>query len=282
MSRWVCPCVFPHQPLLRFEGSIICPPIFFEPLLLNSVMAAVWNMNTENVEHIKGFALSLFLYLTSSASLMCARMSVCMQMCACVCLRTDNPRGGLLPLGFRSDQSRVCQFAGTQTASLYTLCTEQRGRERVGERHQHRAGERGLGRAAKIRKHHAVLNRGYVEVRKPQWALLLTRIPIQEQPKGTELKSGLCQQGQTVAWLKKTRLSHLSLKNYPEVCSWRGVQPVMVVRFTAAWYILFEVNLALIQYCQETYQCPGWLSEEKWSISFTRAFLKLAQKEYQK
>lgn len=40
--------------------------------------------------------------------------------------------------------------------------------ERAGERHQRGAGDRGSGRAAKIRKHHSVLNRGYVEVRKPQ------------------------------------------------------------------------------------------------------------------
>lgn len=237
-------------------------------------------------EHRKCWAHQRLRSLPFSLSHIICLSDVCENECvhANVCVRLSThrqPERRTVAPGVQiwSKQSlSVCRYTNSQ--SVHTA--QNREGERVGERHQHRAGERGLGRAAKIRKHHAVLNRGYVEVRKPQWALLLTRIPIQEQPKGTELKSGLCQQGQTVAWLKKTRLSHLSLKNYPEVCSWRGVQPVMVVRFTAAWYILFEVNLALIQYCQETYQCPGWLSEEKWSISFTRAFLKLAQKEYQK
>lgn len=36
----------------------------------------------------------------------------------------------MLPPGLGPDQSRVCQFAGTQTASLYTHSTEQRERER--------------------------------------------------------------------------------------------------------------------------------------------------------
>lgn len=242
-------------------------------------MFEIW---TQKMLSTSKASLSPFFSISHHLPLWCVREWVC----ACECVRAS-------VYAQTTREEDCCPWGSdlikAESVSLQVhkqpVCThsaQNREGERVGERHQHRAGERGLGRAAKIRKHHAVLNRGYVEVRKPQWALLLTRIPIQEQPKGTELKSGLCQQGQTVAWLKKTRLSHLSLKNYPEVCSWRGVQPVMVVRFTAAWYILFEVNLALIQYCQETYQCPGWLSEEKWSISFTRAFLKLAQEEYQK
>lgn len=76
----------------------------------------------------------------------------------------------MLPPGLGPDQSGVCQFAGTQTASLYTHLTHTLRTD--GERRRHREEGGGSGRAAEIRKHHSALNRGYVEVRKPQQALL--------------------------------------------------------------------------------------------------------------
>lgn len=54
-------------------------------------------------------------------------------MCVCVgeCFRQQERRASSTsPLGLRSDQRRVCQFAGTQTASPYTYCREGRERER--------------------------------------------------------------------------------------------------------------------------------------------------------
>lgn len=61
-----------------------------------------------------------------------------------------------------------------------THTAQNRERESGGERHRHRQGEGGLGRAAEIRKHHSVLNQGYVEVRKPLRALLLTHLSMKE------------------------------------------------------------------------------------------------------
>ena len=55
-----------------------------------------------------------------------------------------------------------------------THCTEQRGGDAEWEREV-------WGRAVEIRKHQSVLNQGYVEVRKPQRALLLTHLDMKHQ-----------------------------------------------------------------------------------------------------
>lgn len=50
-------------------------------------------------------------------------------MCLCVCARTQATREEgqwCVAPGLRPDQSRVCQSAGTQTASLYTPGTAER------------------------------------------------------------------------------------------------------------------------------------------------------------
>ena len=66
-----------------------------------------------------------------------------------------------------------------------THTAQNREGERGGERHRHREGDGGFwGRAAEIRKHHSVLNRGYVEVRKPQRALVLSQLSMREQVRG--------------------------------------------------------------------------------------------------
>lgn len=57
-----------------------------------------------------------------------ASVSVCVR--ACANRQLERRASGALPPGLGPDQSGVCQFAGTQTASLYTHCTEQRGGER--------------------------------------------------------------------------------------------------------------------------------------------------------
>lgn len=59
-----------------------------------------------------------------------------LSVCVCVCLsayrQLERRASGVLPPGLGPDQSRVCQFAGTQTASLYTQHRTER--ERAGER----------------------------------------------------------------------------------------------------------------------------------------------------
>lgn len=63
-----------------------------------------------------------------------------------------------------------------QPACAHTHCTEQGKREVAAERHWHGVEGGGLGRAAEIRKHHSVLNRGYVEVIEPEHYSSLTSV----------------------------------------------------------------------------------------------------------
>lgn len=81
----------------------------------------------------------------------------------------------MLPPGLGPDQSRVCQFVGTQTAQNRESWQRDTGTERE---------KGGLGRAAEIREHRSVFNQGYVQVRERQRALLLAHLSLEEHVKG--------------------------------------------------------------------------------------------------
>lgn len=194
---------FSHQPWLRlaiFEGSISRHPISSKPLPLHSgslwwLLFETWTQKMLSTSK-PPLAPSFSLHLSHIISLcLCdVRMNECMWMwrereCVCVhaCMREQTTREeGQRCVAPRartwSKQSlSVCRYTNSQP--VHTLHRTERGRE--GERDTDTERETEVwGRAAEIRKHHSVLNRGYVEVRKPQRELVLSQLSMREQVRG--------------------------------------------------------------------------------------------------
>ena len=124
------------------------------------LMDAVWNMNTQKVSSTSKSLPPPSISHHLALPLWCVHEWVC-ECWWCVCLRTDNYRGGpavCCPQG--SDLIKaVAQFAGTQTAKLNTHCTVQGGGGGQRDTGAELVRER-FGCAAEIREHLSVSNRG--------------------------------------------------------------------------------------------------------------------------
>lgn len=143
------PTLLSHQPLsrrARFEGSVSLHPIVPEHLLLHSGGLG-WPLSESRTQKTlstsKPFLCVPFspdlshiisvchcdVFMNECAQMLSVYVRARAFMCVCVCARAQTTREEgqqRTAPGLRPDQSRVCQSAGTQTASLYTPGTAER------------------------------------------------------------------------------------------------------------------------------------------------------------